>query len=60
MEEKLKQYKAMVWIREIGAPGKRVTVTANSLAEAKKSLEAKYGKGNVLDLHCEEDADRPR
>jgi hypothetical protein len=30
------------------------------LGQAKKRLEAEYGKGNVLDLHSEEDADRPR
>ena len=53
-----KLYKAMVWVED--QPGQRVSVRAESLDEAKKSLEARYGEGNVFDLHNEEDAARPR
>jgi len=35
-------------------------VLAENLKEARKKLVAEYGKGNVYDLHNEEDAARPR
>ena len=39
---------------------KRVVVMAESLCDAKTQLEAEHGKGNVFNLHNEEDASRPR
>jgi hypothetical protein len=50
----------MIWIRDSGGPGQRVSVLAENLKEAKEKLEAEYGEGNVFDLHNEEDAARPR
>jgi hypothetical protein len=41
-------------------PGRRVSVRAVSLEEARKLLEAEYGKGSVLNLHNEDDAARTR
>lgn len=56
----MKEYKAMIWNKESTDPGKRVVVIANDLHDAKTKLESKYGKGNVFDLHNEEDARKPR
>ena len=43
-----------------GEAGQRVTLLAESLDDAKRQLEAKFGKGHVFTLHNEEDAIRPR
>jgi hypothetical protein len=59
MEERIKLYKAMIWMSD-SVPGERVEVQAPSLEDAKKKLEAKYGVGHVFNLHCEEDAKKPR
>jgi hypothetical protein len=57
----LKTYKAMIWDKDDAQkPGERVSVLAETLADAKKKLEKKYGEGNVFDLHNEEEASRPR
>ena len=56
----VKLYRAMVWHQGSEDPGIRVSVQADSLAEAKRKLEEQYGGGNVFDLHTEEDAGRPR
>jgi hypothetical protein len=56
----MKTYKAMIWDNDPPKPGRRVTVLAESLDDAKKQLEAKYGEGCVFNLHNEEDANRPR
>lgn len=56
----VKLYKAMIWLRDPDRPGRRVSVRAKSLEEAKEKLEAEYGEGTVFDLHNEEDAARPR
>jgi hypothetical protein len=56
----MKTYKAMIWENDPQKPGLRVTVLAESLDDAKKQLEARYGEGRVFDLHNEEDAARPR
>jgi hypothetical protein len=56
----MKIYEAMIWENDPQKPGQRVTVLAESLDEAKKQLEAKYGEGRVFNLHNEEDAARPR
>jgi hypothetical protein len=56
----LKPYRTMIWVRGSDLPGKRVTVLAESLSDAKRKLEAEYGEGNVFDLHNEEEAARAR
>jgi hypothetical protein len=51
----------MIWDKDDAQkPGERVSVLAETLADAKKKLEKKYGEGNVFDLHNEEEASRPR
>ena len=50
----------MIWEDDLQKPGQRVTVSAESLDDAMKQLEAKYGEGRVFNLHNEEDAARPR
>lgn len=57
---RVKTYKAMVWREGPNEPGRRVSVVADSLEEARQLLEDEYGKGSVFDLHNEADADRPR
>ncbi len=56
----MKTYQAMIWPAGPDHPGERVSVSADSLEEARKKLEAEHGEGNVFDLHSEEDASRPR
>jgi len=56
----MKLYKAMIWTSDSEKAGQRVSVLAESLQKAREKLEAQYGKGNVYDLHNEEDAKRPR
>lgn len=56
----VKVYQAIIWTKDSEKPGERVSVTAESLSEAREKLESEYGKGNVFDLHNEEDASRPR
>jgi len=56
----MKTYKAMIWDDDPEKPGRRVSVLAESLDDAKKKLEAKYGEDHVFDLRNEEDAARPR
>lgn len=36
--------------------GKRITVTAESLDDARRKLEEEFGRGTVFDLHNEIDA----
>jgi hypothetical protein len=56
----MKLYKAIIWIRDSDKPGRHVEVLAETLAEAKEKLVAQYGKGNVFNLHNQEDSERPR
>lgn len=58
MSEK-RTYKAVVWVRD-NVPGKRVTMMAESLTDARARLEGLYGEGHVYDLHNEEDAEATR
>jgi hypothetical protein len=60
MENKLKLYQAIIWLQNQDAVGLRVELLAENLANARKKLEAKHGKGNVYNLHNKEDADNPR
>lgn len=56
----VRRYVAMIWTDDRAKPGRRVSVDAVSLRQAREKLEAEYGQGNVFDLHNEEDAARPR
>jgi hypothetical protein len=56
----MKIYKAMIWVDDPNEPGRRVSVLAESLDDARKRLEAEHGEGHVFYLHSEEDAERPR
>jgi len=57
----MKMYKAMIWEENDPAkPGQRVSVVAESLEDARRRLEERYGKGKVFNLHNEEDAVQPR
>jgi len=53
-------YHAMVWQQAANSTGLRVAVCAEDLNEASTKLEAKYGSGNVFNLHNREDAESPR
>ena len=52
-------YHAMIWEND-DTPGKRVTVHARDLDEARSKLEKQYGEGKIFDLHNKEDAERER
>jgi hypothetical protein len=56
----MKTYKAMVWPDGADQPGRRVSVRAASLDEARTQLEAEHGQGTVFDLHTDDDASRTR
>ncbi len=56
----MKLYCAIIWVRDSDQPGKRISVLAENLREAKDKLESEYGEGNVFDLHNEKDAERRR
>lgn len=58
--ENLRLYNAMVWETDPNVPGRRVTVEAADLDDARRLLEAEYGEGNVYYLRNEEDAASPR
>jgi hypothetical protein len=53
-------YHAVVRQQAAKSTGFRVAVCAKDLNDASTKLEAKYGAGNVFDLHNREDAERPR
>lgn len=50
---------AVIWETPSSA-GKRVTVTAENLDDARLQLEEEFGKGTVFDLHSESHASMPR
>jgi hypothetical protein len=53
MNSKRNSYKALIWEAESEATGKRVTVMADSLEQARQKLEEKYGRDAIFDLHDE-------
>jgi hypothetical protein len=59
MQLEQKSYRAMIW-ETPSSIGKRVTVIAKSLDDARLKLEAEYGEGAAFDLHNERDASTPR
>ena len=56
----MKIYEAVIWDDRRSKPGRRVSVLAEDLQDAKRLLEEEYGEGHVFNLHNEEDAVRPR
>lgn len=60
MQSEKRLYRAIVWGQNPDQPGERVSVFADDLDDAMKLLEEKYGKGNIFDLHNEQDAEKPR
>jgi hypothetical protein len=58
MQSKRNSYKALIWQAESEATGKRVTVMAESLEQARLKLEEKYGHGSIFDLHDETNTSR--
>jgi hypothetical protein len=56
----LRLYKAMIWTPASNSPGRRVSILATTLEDAKEKLESEYGEGSVFDLHDEDDAAQPR
>ena len=60
MEKKKKIFKAVAYDKDTKLFGKRVMVEAFDLAEAVRLLSQEYGKDGYIDLHNEEDAEKPR
>jgi len=58
--ESMRLYHAITWTKNETRAGRRVTVLATDLEDARKRLEEEHGKGTVFSLHNEEDANRPR
>ncbi|WP_175952027.1 hypothetical protein [Burkholderia sp. BCC0405] len=56
----MKVYDAIIWIDGPDKPGRRVTLVAENLDEAKERLEAEYGKDCEYTLKSEEDAAKRR
>jgi hypothetical protein len=54
----LKPYNAIVGTG--ASNGKRVSVLARDLADARRKLEAVHGAGNIFDLHNEDEANKAR
>jgi hypothetical protein len=59
-EQKLREYRAIIWRQDPTGPGQRVTVMATNGEDARRRLEREYGEGTVFDLHNPEDAETPR
>ena len=55
---RMKLYADVIWIGD--KPGKRISVRAENTTAAREQVEAEYGKGHVITLSNEEDAERPR
>lgn len=53
-----KEYVGYIWIGD--DPGVRLSIWAASGDDAMAKVEAQYGKGHVVTLHNEGDAQRPR
>ena len=45
-EDKMKTYNAMIWEDNPEKPGRRLTLLAESLDDAKRQLEEKFGNGS--------------
>lgn len=53
MQTKRNTYKALIWQAKSEATGKRVTVIAENIEEARLKLAEKYGQDAIFDLHDE-------
>lgn len=58
LDEASREYIGFIWIGD--EPGIRLSIWARSGTEAKSFVEAEYGKGHVVSLWNEDDAQRPR
>jgi hypothetical protein len=56
----MRGYKAIVWVTNPNKPGQRVSLWAESLEEASKQIDDKFGEGAVITFWNEEDAAKPR
>jgi hypothetical protein len=54
----VKLYVGVIWIGD--KPGKRISVWAENPKAAREQVEAEHGKGHVISLYNQEDAERPR
>lgn len=54
----LREYTGVIWIGD--DPGTRLRILAESLADAQRQVEEKYGEGHVVSLWNEDDASAPR
>lgn len=59
MQPNEKTYIAIIW-KTPTIVGKRVTIVAESLDDARLKLEVEFGEGTVFNLHNEIDASMPR
>jgi hypothetical protein len=55
----MKLYQAIVWSPGQDVPGKRITISAESLSKASEQIEAEFGKDAVYTHYNEQDAERP-
>ena len=60
MKEKLKEYKAVMWIKNSDEPGVHENFFAVDRYEARAMLYEKYGTEIIVSLEDVEAADRPR
>lgn len=58
--EELREYNAIVWRKEPGRPGQRLTLEARSLDEARARVEAQLGADIVCSIWNEQDANQVR
>ncbi len=59
-QERLRQYKAIVWQQDPSVPGKRIELLALDLEHASAQIRAEYGEGAVVSLWTENDANASR
>ncbi len=60
MKKDQKFYKAIVYDEEKKCFGKRITIEACDIDDAACKMDSEYGKGNYIDLHNEDSANRLR
>jgi hypothetical protein len=60
MDQELRRYDAIFWVKGSDDPKKEVFVMAKGLQHARELLEREYGEGNIFYLRNKEDAGRAR
>lgn len=60
MNDKVREFVAIVWKKDSKEPGVHETLTASNREEARRMLEEKYGKEIQVSLTDVEAAARPR